>query len=77
MQLPTVSNRGDDLGYDLYAIEDVTLSPGKTDVSVQIWKGDRIVQLSPFAAMTGVEVVAVKELAPSERGQKGFGSSGR
>ncbi len=49
----------------------------QTDVSVQIRKGDKIVQLSPFAAMTGGEVVAVEDLSPSERGQKGFGSSGR
>jgi len=152
--LPTVAYPGDDLGYDLYAIEDVTLHPGKpvkvrtgiavegppgygfilgdrssmaakgvtyaggridggyrgellvclininqpefrlraarneadevvdivleqTDVSISIRKGDKIVQLSPFAAMTGGEVVVVDELSPSERGQKGFGSSGR
>ncbi len=153
-KLPTVAHPGSDLGYDLYAIEDVTLHPGKpvkvrtgiavegppgdgfilgdrssmaakgvtyaggridagyrgeilvclintnqpefrlrpikneageltdvfleqTDVSVRIKKGDKIVQLSPFAAMTRGEVVAVEELSPSERGQKGFGSSGR
>jgi dUTP pyrophosphatase len=152
--LPTVAHPGCDLGYDLYAIEDVTLYPGRpvkirtgiavegppgygfilgdrssmaakgvtyaggridagyrgeilvclinvnqpecrlevsrnelgqivdvtferTDVSVRIHKGDKIVQLSPLAAMTGGEVVAVEELSPSERGQKGFGSSGR
>ena len=28
-RLPTVAHPGDDLGYDLYAIEDVTLYPGK------------------------------------------------
>ena len=153
-RLLTVAHPGDDLGYDLYAIEDVTLYPGKpvkvrtgialegppgygfilgdrssmaakgityaggridagyrgeilvclinvnqpelrldltrndlrqivavtleqTDVSVQIRKGDKIVQLSPLAAMTGGEVVAVEDLSPSERGHKGFGSSGR
>jgi dUTP pyrophosphatase len=153
-RLPTVAHPGDDLGYDLYAIEDVTLHPGKpvkvrtgiavegpvgvgfilgdrssmaakgvtyaggridagyrgeilvclininqpdlqlhpikddtgrvvdvvleqTDVSIQIRKGDKIVQLSPFAAMTGGEVILVEELSPSERGEKGFGSSGR
>jgi dUTP pyrophosphatase len=153
-RLPTVAHPGDDLGYDLYAIEDVTLHPGKpvkvrtgiavegppgygfvlgdrssmaakgvtyaggridagyrgeilvclininqpefrlrpirnevgqltdvtleqTDVSIQIRKGDKIVQLSPFAAMTGGEVIVVEKLSPSERGQKGFGSSGR
>jgi dUTP pyrophosphatase len=153
-KLPTVAHPGSDLGYDLYAIEDVTLYPGKpvkvrtgiavegppgigfilgdrssmaakgvtyaggridagyrgelliclintnqpefrfqsikdetgkltdvtfeqTDVSVQIRKGDKIIQLSPFAAMTGGEVVMVEELSSSERGEKGFGSSGR
>jgi dUTP pyrophosphatase len=153
-RLPTVAHPGSDLGYDLYAIEDVTLHPGKpvkvrtgiavegppghgfilgdrssmaakgvtyaggridagyrgeilvclintnqpefrlrpikneagdltdvfleqTEVSVQIRKGDKIVQLSPFAAMTGGEVVLVDELFPSERGGSGFGSSGR
>jgi dUTP pyrophosphatase len=153
-KLPTVAHPGDDLGYDLYAIEDVTLDPGKpvrvrtgiavegppgygfilgdrssmasrgityaggridagyrgeilvclintnqpefrirpiknqtgeltdvfleqTDVSVQIRKGDRIAQLSPFPAMTGGDVIAVEELSSTERGPKGFGSSGR
>jgi len=153
-RLPTVAHPGDDLGYDLYAIEDVTLYPGKpvrvrtgiavegppgvgfilgdrssmaakgvtyaggridagyrgeilvclininqpdlrlrsikgdagqvvdvvlerAEVSVRIRKGDKIVQLSPFAAMTGGEVVLAEELSPSERGEKGFGSSGR
>src|SRR5271170_2076393 len=28
-KLPTVAHPGSDLGYDLYAIEDVTLHPGK------------------------------------------------
>ncbi len=153
-KLPTVAHPGSDLGYDLYAIEDVTLHPGKpvkvrtgiavegppghgfilgdrssmaakgvtyaggridagyrgeilvclvninqpdfqphsikdgaghvvdvvleqSDVSVEIRKGDKIVQLSPFAAMTGGEVIAVEDLSATERGQKGFGSSGR
>jgi dUTP pyrophosphatase len=153
-RLPTVAHPGDDLGYDLYAVEDVTLYPGKpvkvrtgiavegppghgfilgdrssmaargityaggridagyrgeilvclvnvnqpearldllrneasqivdvslkwTDVSVQIRKGDKIVQLSPLAVMTDGEVVLAEELSTSERGEKGFGSSGR
>jgi dUTP pyrophosphatase len=151
---PTVAHPGSDLGYDLYAVEDVTLHPGKptkvrtgiavegtagvgfilgdrssmaakgityaggridagyrgellvclintnqpafglqpirneaglltevileqSDVSVQIRKGDKIAQLSPFAAMTGGEVIIAAELSISERGEKGFGSSGR
>lgn len=48
-----------------------------TDVSVQIRKGDKIVQLSPLAVMTDGEVVLAEELSTSERGEKGFGSSGR
>jgi dUTP pyrophosphatase len=153
-KLPTVAHPGSDLGYDLYAIEDVTLHPGKpvkvrtgiavegppghgfilgdrssmaakgvtfaggridvgyrgeilvclintnqpefqlrsikdgaghvvdvvmeqSDVSIEIRKGDKIVQLSPFAAMTDGEVVVCEELSSSERGEKGFGSSGR
>jgi dUTP pyrophosphatase len=153
-KVPTVAHSGSDLGYDLYAIEDVTLYPGmavkvrtgiavegppgfgfilgdrssmaakgvtyaggridagyrgellvclintnqpqfqlrsirndagqltevvleQTDASVQIQKGDKIVQLSPFAAMTDGEVTVVEELSLSERGEKGFGSSGR
>jgi dUTP pyrophosphatase len=153
-KLPTVAHPGNDLGYDLYAIEDVTLDPGKpvklrtgialegppgygfilgdrssmaargvtyaggridagyrgeilvclintnqpefrlrpikndagqltdvtleqTDVRVQIRKGDKIIQLSPFPAMTGGDAIAVEELSSTKRGQKGFGSSGR
>jgi dUTP pyrophosphatase len=153
-QLPTVAHPGSDLGYDLYAIEDVVLEPGKsvkvrtgiavegpaghgfvlgdrssmaakgvtyaggridagyrgeilvcllntnqpeyslrvvrdgsgcvvdvvmekTDVAVHLRKGDKIVQISPFRAMTAAEPVAVEELSASERGEKGFGSSGR
>jgi dUTP pyrophosphatase len=49
----------------------------KTDVSVAIRKGDKIVQLSPFQAMTDREIVVVDELSSSERGSRGFGSSGR
>src|SRR5271170_651715 len=48
----------------------------KTDVSVHILKGDKIVKISPFAAMTGGEVVAVEDLSPSDRAARGFGSSG-
>jgi dUTP pyrophosphatase len=48
----------------------------KTDVSVHIRKGDKIAQMSPFAAMTVAQAVAVEELSSSDRGEKGFGSSG-
>jgi dUTPase len=49
----------------------------KSDVSVQIHKGDKIVQMSPFQAMTHYEIIVVEELSESLRDAKGFGSSGR
>jgi dUTP pyrophosphatase len=153
-RLPTVTYAGSDLGFDLYAIEDVWLEPGvpvrvrtgiavegppgygfvlgdrssmaargvtyaggridagyrgellvclinvnqpqyslvltrdeqgavrdvqleRSNAGVQIHKGDKIVQMSPFRAMTDSEVVCVDELNASERAGKGFGSSGR
>jgi dUTP pyrophosphatase len=48
-----------------------------SDANVYIHKGDKIVQMSPFEARTEFEVVVVEELAASDRGGKGFGSSGR
>ncbi len=48
-----------------------------TDVSVSIRAGDKIAQMSPFQAMTHLELVVVEELAGSLRDAKGFGSSGR
>jgi dUTP pyrophosphatase len=56
-------------------LNDVLLE--KTDVSVHLKKGDKIIQMSPFAAMTNDEVVEVDELGVSERAARGFGSSGR
>ncbi|HUY81045.1 MAG TPA: hypothetical protein VMU92_04925 [Acidobacteriaceae bacterium] len=47
------------------------------DVSVAIHKGDKIAQMSPFQANTHLEVATVEELSESNRGDKGFGSSGR
>ena len=49
----------------------------RTDVSVSIQAGDKIAQMSPFQAMTHLELVVVEELAGSLRDAKGFGSSGR
>jgi dUTP pyrophosphatase len=49
----------------------------KTDVSVTIRKGDKIIQISPFEAMTDWEIISEKELTSSQRQGKGFGSSGR
>ena len=48
-----------------------------TDVSVAIRAGDKIVQMSPFQAMTHFELVVVEELGSSAREAQGFGSSGR
>jgi dUTP pyrophosphatase len=48
-----------------------------TDVRVTIHKGDKIAQMSPFEARTNLEIAVVEELAVSDRGAKGFGSSGR
>ncbi len=48
-----------------------------TDVSVSIQAGDKIAQMSPFQAMTHIELSVVKELEQSLRGTNGFGSSGR
>ncbi len=153
-KLPTVAYAGSDLGFDLYAIEDIVLPPGipvrvrtgiavegppgvgfllgdrssmaakgvtyaggridagyrgeilvcllntnqpdyaifavrndaglvvdvvleKSDAAVAIRKGDKIAQMSPFAAQTGGPVVEVSELSSSERDVRGFGSSGR
>jgi dUTP pyrophosphatase len=57
------------------ALIDVALM--QTNVSVHIRKGDKIAQMSPFEARTALEVVVVDELTVSDRGARGFGSSGR
>ncbi len=57
------------------AIVDVTLE--STDACVHIRKGDKIAQMSPFEARTTLPVTVVDELSLSERGGKGFGSTGR
>lgn len=49
----------------------------RTDAAIPIHKGDRIAQISPFQAGTGLEVIVVDELSISSRGANGFGSSGR
>jgi len=153
-KIPTAAYAGSDLGFDLYAIEDIVLQPGvpakvrtgiaveappgvgfilgdrssmaakgityaggridagyrgeilvclintnqpeyaivavrndaglivdvlldKSDVAVAIRKGDKIAQMSPFAAQTGEPIVEVAELSTTERDARGFGSSGR
>ncbi len=55
----------------------IAASLEKSDVSVPIRKGDKIVQMSPFQAMTHYEIAIVEELSPSARAGLGFGSSGR
>ena len=57
------------------AITDVALE--STDASVHIRKGDKIAQMSPFEARTALPVVVVEELSATDRGGKGFGSTGR
>jgi dUTP pyrophosphatase len=57
------------------AVTDVTLA--STDVSVHIRKGDKIAQMSLFEARTVLPVEVVEELSATERGGKGFGSTGR
>jgi dUTP pyrophosphatase len=57
------------------SITEVSLD--RSDVSVTIHKGDKIAQMSPFEAHTQLEIAVVEELSVSNRGAKGFGSSGR
>lgn len=57
------------------AIAEVSLE--RTDVSVAIHKGDKLIQMSPFAAQTTMEVRVVEELSATARGANGFGSTGR
>jgi dUTP pyrophosphatase len=56
-------------------VADVALE--STDASVHIRKGDKIAQMSPFEARTALPVEVVDELSTTERGGKGFGSTGR
>ncbi|MFZ0663083.1 MAG: dUTP diphosphatase [Acidobacteriaceae bacterium] len=68
--------------YSLRTIRDThgvvtEVSLERSGVSVTIRKGDKIAQMSPFEARTHFDVAVVEELSPSDRGGKGFGSSGR
>jgi dUTP pyrophosphatase len=127
---PTCSRPGEDLAFDLYALEDAVLPFGRvqrlrTGVAVEmdgfgflvrdrssmafpkgiltcggvvdsgyrgemyvnvisfgspnyrVLRGDRIAQIIPIRPETGVPVVVVDELSASDRGEKGYGSSGR
>jgi dUTP pyrophosphatase len=135
--LPTVNHPGEDLGYDVYAIDSITLVPHivtkvKTGIAVQFNKfnninqekyglvvrdrssmalkniktsagiidasytgelvilmtnhndtpyevhtGDKIAQIMPQLVMTSAPVLVVEELPNNQRGENGFGSSGR
>jgi dUTP pyrophosphatase len=57
------------------SITDVRLTAD--DASVQIRKGDRIIQMSLFRSDTDRTIQVVEELSDSMRAVKGFGSSGR
>lgn len=128
--LPTCSRPGEDLAFDLYALEDAVLERSKvqrlrTGIALEmegfgflvrdrssmaypkgiltcggvidrgyrgemfvnlllfgsaeykVQRGDRIAQLIPVRPETAVQISEVDELSPSERGEKGYGSSGR
>lgn len=53
------------------------ISLEKSDVSIAVAKGDKIIQMSPFQAMTAQTIEVVDELSSAKRGDRGFGSSGR
>jgi dUTP pyrophosphatase len=57
------------------ALHAVTLV--KSDVTVHLCKGDKIVQMTPLRTSTDWAVTVVENLAESRRGERGFGSSGR
>jgi dUTP pyrophosphatase len=130
--LPTCSRPGEDLAFDLYALEDAILEYGKvqrvrTGIALEmdgfgflvrdrssmaypksiltcggvidrgyrgemfvnlilfgdkeyqyhVQRGDKIAQIIPIRPETMVQVVEVEELSESDRGDKGYGSSGR
>ena len=128
--LPTCKRPGEDLAFDLYALEDSVLTHGevqriRTGVALEmegfgflirdrssmaypngiltcggvidrgyrgeilvnliffgggiyrIQRGDRIAQLIPIRPETMVQIEEVAELSSTERGEKGYGSSGR
>jgi dUTP pyrophosphatase len=128
--LPTCSRPGEDLAFDLYALEDAKLRHGlvqrlRTGVALEmegfgflirdrssmaypkgiltcggvidrgyrgemfvnlilfgsieydVKRGDRIAQLVPVRPETMVQIEEVAELSSSDRGAKGYGSSGR
>lgn len=128
--LPTCGRPGEDLAFDLYALEDAVLEYSqvqrlRTGVALEmegfgflifdrssmafpkgfktcggvidrgyrgemfvnlillgnapykIQRGDKIAQFLPMRPETMVQIVEVEELSSSDRGEKGYGSSGR
>lgn len=128
--IPTCSRPGEDLAFDLYALEDAVLQYSKvqrlrTGVALEmegfgflvrdrssmaypkgiitcggvidrgyrgemfvnaiflggdeyhVQRGDKIAQIVPVQPYTAVHIVEVEELSSSDRGEKGYGSSGR
>ncbi len=128
--LPTCSRPGEDLAFDLFALEDAVLPYSavqrvRTGVAIEmegfgflvrdrssmafpkgiltcggvidrgyrgemfvniisfgtepyhIKRGDKIAQFIPIRPETAVSIVEVQELSESDRGAKGYGSSGR
>jgi dUTP pyrophosphatase len=128
--LPTCSRPGEDLAFDLYALEDAVLPFGRvqrlrTGVALEmegfgflvrdrssmafpkgiltcggvidrgyrgemyvnvisfgspnyrVLRGDKIGQIVPVRPHTDVQIIEVAELSASDRGEKGYGSSGR
>jgi dUTP pyrophosphatase len=57
------------------ALRAVTLV--KSDVTVRLCRGDKIVQMTPLRISTDWAITVVEDLAESPRGERGFGSSGR
>jgi dUTP pyrophosphatase len=53
------------------------VSLAKSDVTILLHKGDKIVQMTPVRVSTEWPVAVVEDLAESRRGERGFGSSGR
>jgi len=128
--LPTCARPGEDLAFDLYALEDAVLQYAQVQrlrtgvalemegfgflirdrssmafpkgiltcggvidrgyrgemfvnlilfggMSYKVLRGDRIAQLVPIRPETVVQISEVEELSSSDRGAKGYGSSGR
>jgi dUTPase len=87
---PTVAHPGEDLGYDLYAVEDTFLIRGRyrgemfvfltyqgPKACELIWAGDKIAQLLLQEVHTQEPIEIVSELSSSQRNAACLGSTGR